>query len=125
MICPGCSAANREERRFCKACGTRLKAGCSRCGFENEVDSAYCGGCGVKFAGSANAAAGEAHAVAGQAGNSAASRPQSQPPEPAGSRISAEDMAELLESRKKVSAAPRKDRAGPFGQDDIDALFSG
>jgi hypothetical protein len=33
-------------------------------------------------------------------------------------------MAELLESRKKVSAAPRKEGAGPFDQDDIDALFS-
>src|SRR3990172_544688 len=120
MICPGCSAANREERRFCKSCGARLKAGCSRCGFENEVDSAYCGGCGVKFAGPANAAAGQAV--------NATPRPQSQPPETvrasAENRISERDMAELLESRKKVSAAPRKEGAGPFGQDDIDALFS-
>lgn len=124
MICPGCSAANREERRFCKACGARLKAGCSRCGFENEVDSAYCGGCGVKFAGPAHVAP-----VAAQGGNHAASQPQSQPAEAvrgaAENPISAQDMAELLESRKKVSAAPRKKGPGGFGQDDIDALFSG
>ena len=46
MKCPKCSAANRDERRFCGKCGTQLLNLCPSCGFANEPECHYCGGCG-------------------------------------------------------------------------------
>lgn len=58
MYCPACGTWNRDERRFCSACGTALNvaggashgATCSICGFENEPGESYCGGCGGTLA---------------------------------------------------------------------------
>jgi len=47
MICPGCQAENRAERRFCAKCGGALPAPCPSCAFENDPGDAFCGGCGA------------------------------------------------------------------------------
>ena len=46
MDCLNCSETNRDDRRFCRSCGTALPEGCSGCGFANEADDTFCGGCG-------------------------------------------------------------------------------
>ena len=48
--CPVCAARNRDERRFCSACGAALEVVCSVCGFENHPGESYCGGCGAALA---------------------------------------------------------------------------
>jgi len=47
MICPHCRTENREGRRFCANCGGSLLAACGTCGFRNEPQDLFCGGCGV------------------------------------------------------------------------------
>ena len=46
MQCPRCQAENREGRRFCAKCGALLTRACAACGFTNEPDDDFCGGCG-------------------------------------------------------------------------------
>lgn len=46
MQCPQCQEENREGRRFCAKCGAPLAITCAECGFANEPDDAFCGGCG-------------------------------------------------------------------------------
>ncbi|MBI3597675.1 MAG: zinc ribbon domain-containing protein [Nitrospirae bacterium] len=46
MKCPKCLAVNSERRHFCKQCGSRLLDPCLQCGFANEAEDIYCGGCG-------------------------------------------------------------------------------
>ncbi len=48
MNCPNCQTENKEGRRFCGKCGTKLGWKCSACGFDNEPNDAFCGGCGEK-----------------------------------------------------------------------------
>jgi class 3 adenylate cyclase/tetratricopeptide (TPR) repeat protein len=45
MQCPRCRTDNRESRRFCSKCGGPLALACASCGFINEPDDAFCGGC--------------------------------------------------------------------------------
>jgi len=44
MICKNCGTENREERLFCKQCGSPLGWKCG-CGFVNEEDALFCGAC--------------------------------------------------------------------------------
>jgi len=46
MLCPQCRAENTDGRRFCAACGASFARVCSTCGFANELDAKFCGGCG-------------------------------------------------------------------------------
>lgn len=46
MECLNCNKVNRAGRRFCSSCGTALPKPCSACGFGNEPDDSFCGGCG-------------------------------------------------------------------------------
>ncbi|AXI46734.1 adenylate/guanylate cyclase domain-containing protein [Sulfitobacter sp. SK012] len=46
MDCLNCRAVNRDDRRFCRSCGTALSIVCTGCGFTNEADDTFCGGCG-------------------------------------------------------------------------------
>jgi hypothetical protein len=55
VSCASCAAPNREERRFCGACGATLGAACSRCAFRNDTRDRYCGGCGAATAREARA----------------------------------------------------------------------
>jgi class 3 adenylate cyclase/tetratricopeptide (TPR) repeat protein len=47
MQCSRCQTENKDDRRFCAACGAALLAVCAACGFSNEAGAAFCGGCGV------------------------------------------------------------------------------
>jgi hypothetical protein len=46
--CPTCHRATRASDRFCRSCGTTLKAAsCQRCGQEIVESDQYCGKCGA------------------------------------------------------------------------------
>lgn len=49
MRCPRCQTENREERRFCGACGAALPPPCPACGFVNAPEERFCGGCGASL----------------------------------------------------------------------------
>ncbi len=49
MKCPKCGTQNREGRKFCSQCGSKLGWKCPKCGFDNEADEQFCGECGTKF----------------------------------------------------------------------------
>jgi hypothetical protein len=42
---------NGDQRSFCKRCGGRIRVHCPQCAFFNELDDAYCGGCGASLSG--------------------------------------------------------------------------
>src|SRR3954470_220889 len=46
MTCAACGAANREDRKFCAACGVALVVSCPSCGAANEPAERFCGECG-------------------------------------------------------------------------------
>jgi Adenylate and Guanylate cyclase catalytic domain/Double zinc ribbon len=47
MQCPRCQHENRAGRRVCAECGAALALACASCGFANEPDEKFCGGCGL------------------------------------------------------------------------------
>jgi class 3 adenylate cyclase len=47
MRCSKCGAENREGRRFCRSCGSKLGTVCPQCGAANEVGENFCGDCGA------------------------------------------------------------------------------
>ncbi|MCE5195449.1 MAG: zinc ribbon domain-containing protein [Nitrospiraceae bacterium] len=49
MICYKCSTDNSERRSFCKKCGVLIVNFCSNCGFHNDLNDRYCGGCGTNI----------------------------------------------------------------------------
>ncbi len=51
MQCSACRAENRDDRRFCARCGTRLAPVCPSCGFTNDPGDDFCGGCGQEVRG--------------------------------------------------------------------------
>jgi len=51
MECPGCGRGNRDDARFCDACGAALAARCTGCGRELRSDARFCDGCGTAVAG--------------------------------------------------------------------------
>jgi hypothetical protein len=56
MRCLGCQQENREEARFCAACGVLLTARCPACGQQPPPGATLCDHCGTPVAGSAPAA---------------------------------------------------------------------
>jgi len=46
MNCPECEQDNREQARFCDACGAQLVVRCSSCGSELRARARFCDGCG-------------------------------------------------------------------------------
>ena len=46
MRCTSCYSDNLEHRRYCAQCGSELPTACLECGFGNEPQASYCGGCG-------------------------------------------------------------------------------
>lgn len=46
MTCAQCGFANEAEARFCGGCGAELSRLCAACEFANRPDRAYCGQCG-------------------------------------------------------------------------------
>ena len=70
-LCSVCSAENRDEALFCRACGTPFAVSpaaasfgaeasveniCSECGFRNKPGIRYCANCGMSLAGAENEA---------------------------------------------------------------------
>jgi len=51
MQCPRCRLNNRDEARFCRACGTAVRPVCSVCGSNLTAESRYCDNCGSPSAG--------------------------------------------------------------------------
>jgi class 3 adenylate cyclase len=47
MRCSKCGVDNREERRFCGGCGSKLGLICVACGTTNEPGENFCGDCGA------------------------------------------------------------------------------
>src|SRR6185295_10826702 len=47
MRCSACSQDNRDDARFCRACGTPLAPRCPSCGADVATDSAFCDRCGA------------------------------------------------------------------------------
>src|SRR5262245_10391940 len=47
MICSRCREENREEARFCRACGASLATLCPSCGANVEAESKFCDRCGA------------------------------------------------------------------------------
>jgi class 3 adenylate cyclase/tetratricopeptide (TPR) repeat protein len=52
MRCPHCQQENREEARFCAACGSALATRCPACGDQPPLGAAFCDHCGTRLAGS-------------------------------------------------------------------------
>jgi class 3 adenylate cyclase len=57
MRCSKCDSDNREGRRFCRKCGSKLGTVCPKCGAANEPDEDFCGDCGTALNPSAEAVA--------------------------------------------------------------------
>lgn len=49
MRCHQCGTENRNDRRFCAACGVALESACAACGFVNAAGDKFCGGCGASL----------------------------------------------------------------------------
>ncbi len=47
--CFECGEENREERKFCAYCGSRLVWICPQCGFANQPYEKFCGECGCPY----------------------------------------------------------------------------
>jgi len=47
--CTSCQRQCPEGCKFCPACGAQLKIVCGPCGFANEPDGKFCGGCGTSL----------------------------------------------------------------------------
>jgi putative transposase len=56
MRCPRCHHENREEARFCAACGSALAAQCPACGHQPPPGAAFCDHCGRSLTGTTTAA---------------------------------------------------------------------
>src|SRR5437667_10476624 len=54
--CPTCGHGNRQQARFCEACGKALECRCTACGNELRAEAHFCDSCGVPLAGAADGA---------------------------------------------------------------------
>jgi hypothetical protein len=55
--CPACHHQNREDAKFCLACGHRFSASCNSCGAELPAGARFCDECGTPIAPSKQPAA--------------------------------------------------------------------
>ncbi|HJU11994.1 MAG TPA: adenylate/guanylate cyclase domain-containing protein, partial [Candidatus Binataceae bacterium] len=49
MRCANCGRENREGRKFCAECGSRMITNCGQCGTANEPGEKFCGECGFSL----------------------------------------------------------------------------
>lgn len=90
MECHKCNADNREGRRFCRSCGAGLPVACGACGFSNDADDTFCGGCGQSMA------------------PAAAQRPPAPAQVPASSRASDHDQTQAAASSIDTTQGARR-----------------
>src|SRR5581483_2590582 len=57
MRCTACGEVNRDEARFCSACGVRILARCTTCDSDLLPGARFCDGCGAPVAGAESAGA--------------------------------------------------------------------
>jgi hypothetical protein len=84
-LCSVCGTENREDAKFCRACGTAFTAAaarpagdgagaalniCPECGFQNKPGLRYCANCGMSLAGTAPAEGSGTAMPAGTTGGS-------------------------------------------------------
>jgi serine/threonine protein kinase len=55
--CPSCAVVNSFNARFCRACGTALRAPCPRCNHREVAGAQHCSNCGLDFEASHTATA--------------------------------------------------------------------
>lgn len=108
MKCPKCQAINGDHRSFCKRCGGRILAHCSQCAFSNEMDDAYCGGCGASLSG-APVPPGESRIPA---------------PQPHAPNLPSSLLAELLKEETAPAPTNPKEAKKGVNQEEIDQLFN-
>jgi class 3 adenylate cyclase len=86
---PRGQAANREEARFCRECGTLFAAVCSSCGAKVEAGSEFCDDCGAALP--------------------ATAAPTRQPPHLVGAEAAtADDVTEIVRARPRPVEAERR-----------------
>src|SRR5215207_5506413 len=49
MHCSACQHENREEAKFCEACGNKLELICPSCGTHARTGAAFCDTCGASL----------------------------------------------------------------------------
>jgi rRNA maturation endonuclease Nob1 len=49
MHCSACQHENREEAKFCEACGNKLELICPACGTQARTSVAFCDTCGASL----------------------------------------------------------------------------
>ena len=89
-LCSVCGTENRDDAKFCRACGTPMAAAqaapaaaidgqesnvCAECGFHNKPGIRYCANCGISLATAAGAANAEAVPAAGSGSPASAGPP--------------------------------------------------
>jgi class 3 adenylate cyclase len=57
MRCSKCGSDNREGRKFCRSCGSKLGTVCPKCSADNEADEDFCGDCGAALSATNTASA--------------------------------------------------------------------
>lgn len=57
--CPFCGSTNRQQARYCRACGNWLLENCPRCGSQLPEKSLFCDACGLRLIAAGWARAGE------------------------------------------------------------------
>lgn len=134
--CEACDTDNSWNRRFCRACGTKIVSACSACDFGNAIADLFCGGCGGDLAAVSTLsqqAASSRSASSQSASPSPASTSAKPPPVPRAldpaARALARTLSKLNNNNVQAGGKPPStpansgDDADDFGQDQIDALF--
>ena len=120
--CPACHHVGGPGRRFCGRCRAVLVRPCSGCGFGNELDDAWCGGCARALAPRADRPASvEAHAAIPPRPRPVVGPVIIPPAPPASEGLS----AMLLAINRSGAAGPGAAAGGVdvHDQDQLDALF--
>lgn len=114
LVCSTCGRHAAWPRHFCGGCRAVLRHRCTACGFANELDDAWCGGCGASLARNGEIVEAPPHNVP--------ARPRVPVPPPSRAGAGAALAARLVEANRR-GVAPRS-TPGAQDQDQVDALFA-
>jgi hypothetical protein len=125
--CPQCARPAALGRRFCGGCRAVLVRPCAACGFGNERDDVWCGGCGASVSPRSAVGASPPTPPVGPARPPAIPSPPSPPSPPARIHAPALDRGALgdLEALVAINArrAPSPPSTEAADQDHLDELF--